>query len=163
MVQSAGILVYRKQGSDVEVLLTHPGGPFWAKKDTWSIPKGEVEENESLETAAAREFKEELNIDPPAGERLDLGSVKQSGGKTNYIWAVSGNPDITGFKSNAFSMEWPPKSGQMQEFPENDRAAWFPLSEAKLKVFKAQQTFLDRLVEHLGLEKIEVPEQQTLL
>lgn len=163
MVQSAGILVFRKLGSEPEVLLAHPGGPFWAKKDTWSIPKGECKANEDLLVAAKREFQEETGLEIPAGKLLELGAVKQSSSKTNHVWAVEGNPDTSGFKSNTFVMEWPPKSGQEQEFPESDRVAWFPLSKATQKVYKNQVAFLERLTETLGVDLSGPPEQQSLL
>ncbi|HTB48789.1 MAG TPA: NUDIX domain-containing protein [Verrucomicrobiae bacterium] len=161
--QSAGILVFRGNPRSVEVLLVHPAGPFWAKKDTWSIPKGELDEGEDHLAAAFREFEEELGMLPPAGELLELGSMKQSGGKTNYIWAVEGEFNVKLFKGNTFTMEWPPKSGQQQEFPENDRAAWFDLATAKRKLFKAQIVFIDRLAERLKIEMTPEPEQQSLL
>lgn len=169
--QSAGILVFRRQPSVIEVLLVHPGGPFWAKKDTWSIPKGELEDGEDRLAAARREFEEEVGFAVPAGELMDLGEAKQSG-KINYIWAVEGNPDIKRFKSNTFKMEWPPKSGQEQEFPENDRAAWIDLVTAKTKVYGYLTVYIDRLAEKLGTEVTEfavaakpasLPEQQSLL
>jgi predicted NUDIX family NTP pyrophosphohydrolase len=162
-IQSAGLLVYRKHGSTVEVLLVHPGGPLWAKKDMWSIPKGETEAGEDLQMAAAREFKEELGFEPPSDLHIELGHAKQNSSKIIYVWAIEGDPDLSGFVSNTFSMEWPPKSGKQQEFPENDRVAWWPLSEAKQKVFKAQQSFLDRLAEQLHVELSEPPQQQSLL
>ncbi len=167
MVQSAGILVYRKRDDKIEVLLTHPGGPFWANKDVWSIPKGELDSDENHMAAAKREFKEELGVPPPAGELIDLGSNKSSH-KTNYIWAVEGDLEPKDVHLNSiFTMEWPPKSGQMQEFPENDRAEWFELSTAKSKVYKSQTEFIDRLAEKLnvGLEATESAEnsQQSLL
>jgi predicted NUDIX family NTP pyrophosphohydrolase len=162
--QSAGILVFRRTADTVEVLLVHPGGPFWAKKDTWSIPKGELEADEDLLSAAVREFEEEVGFKPPEGQRISLGEAKQSG-KTNYIWAVEGDADLKRFKSNTFTMEWPPKSGQEQEFPENDRARWFDLAAAQGKVFKNQTGFIERLAETLGttIEVNAKPEQQSLL
>jgi predicted NUDIX family NTP pyrophosphohydrolase len=147
--QSAGILIYRKKNGTAEVLLTHPGGPFWANKDTWSVPKGETDEGEALMTAAKREFKEETGSDPPDGEYKDLGQSKQ-GDKINYIWAVEGDFDVSRFVcTSTFTVEWPPKSGRQQSFPENDRAQWFSLNEAKKKVYKAQYVFIDRLAEML--------------
>lgn len=162
-IQSAGILVYRKAGTSLEVLLVHPGGPFWARKDTWSIPKGEADTDEDLLHAAQREFQEEVGMPAPTNALLELGAVRQDSRKTNHIWAVEGNLDIAGFKSNVFTMEWPPKSGQQQEFPENDRAKWFPIEVAKTKVFKAQQIFFDTLAEKVGVDLAEPPEQQSLL
>lgn len=162
--QSAGILVFRKKSGAVEVLLAHPGGPFWAKKDTWSIPKGELGEGEELQAAAEREFAEEVGFERPAGALIDLGQAKQSG-KTNYIWAVEGDVDLNKFKSNTFTMEWPPSSGKEEEFNETDRIAWFDLATAKTKVYKYQVDYFDRLAEALGttIEETSVPEQQTLL
>ena len=157
--QSAGILVYRKNGKDVEVLLTHPGGPIWAKRDTWSIPKGELDGEEDYLAAARREFSEEVGVEAPRGELIHLGSVPQGTGKENHIWAVEGTVDVTKFRSNLFTMEWPPKSGRQQEFPENDRAAWFDISMAKQKVYTAQATFFDRLAEKLGIQ-LDGPAEQ---
>ena len=147
---SAGLLVFRRKDNKVEVLLVHPAGPFWAKKDSWSIPKGNVEAGEDYIAAAHREFKEETNVDLPAGELIDLGSEKQSSSQVNYIWALEADPDLSDFKSNNFTMEWPPRSGKTQEFPEVDRAEWFDISTAKDKLFKAQVAFIDRLNEHLN-------------
>ncbi len=150
---SAGILVYRHRGSKVEVLLVHPGGPFWAKKDihSWSIPKGEFEESENSFTAASREFEEEIGQLPPKNEPQDLGSIK-SGSKTVYIWAIEGDLDADHPKSNTFEMEWPPKSGKMQEFPEVDKAGWFDLNTAMAKLHKGQGDFIIRLSEKLGIQ-----------
>jgi predicted NUDIX family NTP pyrophosphohydrolase len=162
MKQSAGLLVFRRQGSNLEVFLAHPGGPFWSKKDVWSIPKGEVEEGEDFETTARREFEEECGLELPKNDLIDLGSAKQPG-KINFIWAVEGDLDVSKFIcKSTFSMEWPPKSGQEQEFVENDRVAWFDISKAQDKVFKNQQIFLKRLAEVLEMD-ISHPEQQTLL
>lgn len=162
--QSAGILVYRKNGSTIEVLLAHPGGPYWKNKDTWTIPKGELEENEELITAAYREFHEEtgLQIDT-SSTPLDLGFAKQSSGKTNYIWGVESNPDVSAFSSITFTMEWPPKSGSEQEFPESDRVGWFTLPMARKKIYGYQEIFLDRLIAALGIVLTPDPEQQSLL
>jgi predicted NUDIX family NTP pyrophosphohydrolase len=163
--QSAGILVFRKATGGFEVLLVHPGGPFWVRKDTWSIPKGQLEADEELLSGARREFEEEVGLPAPDGSLIDLGGIKQSGGKTNFIWAVEGDTALKLFKSNTFTMEWPPKSGQQQEFPENDRAAWFDLATAKSKIFKDQTGFIDKLAEELNLtiETKTEPEQQSLL
>jgi predicted NUDIX family NTP pyrophosphohydrolase len=153
MKQSAGILVYRKSKDGIEVFLTHPAGPFWAKKDTWSIPKGELDDGEDHLAAARREFVEETGMEPPAGDYVKLGDIKQGSNKINYIWAVEGDLDPAKFVcESTFTIEWPPNSGRMQEFPENDRAAWFDLESAKRKLFKAQAPFIDRLAEHLGAE-----------
>lgn len=169
MKQSAGILVFRRQKGVVEVLLMHPGGPFHAKKNMWSIPKGEAHDGEDLALTADREFEEETGLSVPAGERIDLGISKQSG-KINYIWAVEGGDlDIKKFDpirpGNMVKMEWPPHSGTMIEFPENDRAGWFDLASVAPKVFKGQVVFLERLAEHLKLDFTQdvEPVQQSLL
>jgi predicted NUDIX family NTP pyrophosphohydrolase len=146
--KSAGILVYRDAESGVEVLLAHPGGPFWRNKDegAWTIPKGEFEDEEAL-VAAQREFCEELGSPPPDGDYLELTPVKQKNAKTVYAWAVEGDFDPADLKSNRFSCEWPPKSQRMQEFPEVDRAEWFPVDVAKQKILPAQAALIDQLVE----------------
>src|SRR5258707_9212536 len=125
--QSAGILVYRLVGQALDVLLVHPGGPFWAKKDdgAWLIPKGEINADEEPLAAARREFREELGFEPPAGAPFDLGTVKNKGGKLIYAWALAGDLDLTTFHSNTFSLEWPPRSGKQREFPEVDPAQYF--------------------------------------
>lgn len=150
--RSAGLLVFRNPRGSVEVLLGHMGGPFWARKDDggWTIPKGEYDEDEVPEAAAAREFEEELGIAPPGGQRLPLGEVIQSGGKAVTVWAVEGDVDPSRMVPGTFEMEWPRGSGRMQRFPELDRAAWFDLDTARVKVIAAQRAFLDRLAEHLG-------------
>lgn len=160
---SAGILVYRRTDSDIEVLLGHPGGPFWKNKDqgAWSIPKGEFEDEEPI-VAAKREFKEELGHTAPSGEYLDLGSITRKDGKTIYIWAVEGNLDVTNISSNTFEMEWPPHSGQKQSFPEIDKARWFKIEQTADKLHKGQDEFIKRLSEHLGIEIIEPPTQAQL-
>jgi predicted NUDIX family NTP pyrophosphohydrolase len=129
------------------VLLVHPGGPFWQKRDegAWSIPKGEFAENEIGIDVARREFEEELGAAAPAGDATPLGEVRQAGGKTVHAWAIPGDLDVTRISSNTFEMAWPPRSGTMQTFPEIDRAAWFDLDTARRKVIPAQRTFLDRL------------------
>lgn len=164
--QSAGILLYRTKNLSVEVLLVHAGGPFWAKKDNgaWSIPKGEFTDDEEPFTAAKREFSEELGSPAPEGEYIDLGSIKQSGGKTVYAWAIKADFDPSAIKSNTFSMEWPPKSGQEQEFPEVDKAAWVPLGKAEAKLFKGQVALLTLLAEKLGKDILppEPPKQTSL-
>lgn len=149
--QSAGLLVYRIQNGTVEVLLVHPGGPFWAKKDAgaWSIPKGEFMEGVEPLLAAKREFKEETGYQAPAGEMGGIGSVKLSSGKTIFAWTVAGDIDAKAIKSNMFELEWPPRSGNKQEFPEVDRAGWFTLPTAAEKLHKGQVPFLERLVEQL--------------
>lgn len=149
---SAGLLLYRRADSDaIEVLITHMGGPFWARKDAhaWSIPKGIYTDETPLD-AAEREFAEELGSPAPSGPVLDLGSVRQSGGKTVTVFARAGDFDATAITSNEFEIEWPRGSGRMQSFPEVDRAAWFGLDEAAEKLVKAQAAFLDRLREHLA-------------
>jgi predicted NUDIX family NTP pyrophosphohydrolase len=145
--RSAGILVFRGAGPAREVLLVHPGGPFWAKKDlgAWSIPKGEYEEGEDPRACALREFSEELGSAAPSGELVDLGSVRQRNGKEVRAWAVEGDVDPAGVTSNTFSLEWPPRSGRTQEFPEIDRAEWFGVEEARAKLNPAQVELLDRL------------------
>ena len=166
MIQSAGLLVFRRTGESPEVLLTHPGGPIWGKRDSWSIPKGELGEGEDHRTAAFREFDEEVGIEPPAGTLIDLGEIKQRSDKINFVFALEGDLDITKFVCHStFTMEWPPHSGVQAEFPENDRAAWFDLPTAKQKLFKAQTGFIDRLAEKLAVEVVEItePEQQSLL
>jgi predicted NUDIX family NTP pyrophosphohydrolase len=146
--RSAGLLMYRRRGDGVEVLLAHPGGPFWAKKDlgAWSIPKGEVDSDEDPLFAAQREFEEETGV-VPAGNLIALGEAKQAGGKIVGAWAVEGDCDLSGLKSNTFSMEWPPRSGRMAEFPEVDRWEWFSLDDAREKILAGQKIFLERLVE----------------
>jgi predicted NUDIX family NTP pyrophosphohydrolase len=145
--QSAGLLVYRRREGRVEVLLVHPGGPFWQKRDdgAWSIPKGELAAHEPGVDVARREFQEELGMAPPAGEFTALGTVRQAGGKIVHAWAVLGDLDVTQSISNSFELEWPPRSGRMQSFPEVDRAAWFELGEARRKLLPAQREFVDRV------------------
>jgi predicted NUDIX family NTP pyrophosphohydrolase len=148
--QSAGILLYRVKTTGLEVLLVHPGGPFWAKKDAgaWSIPKGEFQEGEDAIAAARREFAEETGL-VAHGALIPLGHAKQPSGKTVYAWALEGDCDATSFSSNLFTMEWPPRSGQHAEFPEVDRAEWFSVAQAKEKLLKGQVVFLDRLSDQL--------------
>lgn len=145
--RSAGILLYRRTQAELEVLLVHPGGPFWSKKDdgAWFIPKGELEADEEPLAAALREFREELGCEVPAGARSPLGTVKNKSSKTISVWAVEGDIDLEHFKSNTFVMEWPPRSGQQREYPEVDRARFFTLSAAKLKLHSAELPLLDRL------------------
>ena len=145
--QSAGILLYRERAGAPEVLLVHPGGPFWEKKDlgVWSIPKGEYEEGEDPRACALREFEEELGVAPPTAASSDLGSTRQAGGKIVRAWAGEGDLDPTGMRSNTFTLEWPPRSGVMREFPEVDRAQWFALGEARRRINPAQAVFLERL------------------
>jgi predicted NUDIX family NTP pyrophosphohydrolase len=145
--RSAGILLHRRSPHGVEVLLVHPGGPFWAKKDAgaWSLPKGEYDDAEDPQVCARREFEEELGSPPPAGELTHLGSVRQKSGKVVQAWALEGDFDPAGFHSNTFEMEWPPRSGRRREFPEVDQAQWFSLPEARERINSAQAAFLDRL------------------
>jgi predicted NUDIX family NTP pyrophosphohydrolase len=152
--RSAGILLYRRQGAQAEVLLVHPGGPFWSKKDlgAWFIPKGELEGDEQPLAAARREFHEEVGSEPPSGEPLELGCVKNKSGKLIFAWALEGDLDLTTFKSNTFSLEWPPRSGRVQEFPEVDRVGFFSLVEAAVKLHSAELPLLERLVTLAQLE-----------
>jgi predicted NUDIX family NTP pyrophosphohydrolase len=145
--RSAGILLHRRGADGVEVLLVHPGGPFWAKKDAgaWSIPKGEHEEGEDARACALREFAEETGSAPAPGELRDLGTVRQKSGKVVRAWALEGDLDPETVRSNHFEMEWPPRSGRRLQFPEVDRAAWFGLDAARAKINPAQAAFLDRL------------------
>ena len=142
---SAGILMYRRKG-DIEVLLVHPGGPFWRTRDlgAWSIPKGELDGEEDPEVAARREFAEELGIEA-SGPLQSLGQVRQRAGKIVWGYALEGDLDVTSIRCNEVSMEWPPRSGRTITFPENDRAAWFTLLVAREKILASQQPFLDRL------------------
>ena len=145
--RSAGILLYRLRDGATEVLLVHPGGPYWAKRDhgAWSIPKGEYEDGEDGRACALREFAEELGSEPPDGELTELGHVRQKGGKVVTAWALEGDADAEAIRSNTFTIEWPPRSGKQQAFPEIDRAAWFSLAEARERILEAQAPFLDRL------------------
>ena len=145
--QSAGLLLYRRNSDDVEVLLGHPGGPFWRNKDlgSWSIPKGLIAEGETPLAAARREFAEETGH-RPRGKSLPLGGARQPGGKLVHIWAVEDDWDAASLKSNMFEMEWPPRSGRRQSFPELARAAWFNITEADEKILKGQVVFLTRLL-----------------
>jgi len=143
---SAGLLLYRKTGGALEVFLVHPGGPFWARKDegAWSVPKGEFDEGEDALDAAQREFQEETGM-AAKGEFHPLKPVRQSGGKMVYAWAVQFDLDAAAVKSNTFSIEWPPRSGKTQEFPEIDRAGWFRIDEARRKILKSQLDLLEQL------------------
>jgi predicted NUDIX family NTP pyrophosphohydrolase len=148
---SAGILLYRRGAESPEVLLVHPGGPFWAKKDegAWSVPKGEVDPGEEPRACALRELEEELgsSLGLTAEQLSELGSVRQKGGKVVYCWAAEADFDPADLRSNTFTMEWPPRSGSQREFPEVDRAEWFVPEEARGKINPAQAVFLDRLIE----------------
>jgi len=147
---SAGLLLYREKAGCVDVLLVHPGGPFWERKDdgAWSIPKGEFGDDEEPLEAARREFAEEIGIRPD-GLLTPLDPLRQPSGKVVFAWAINFDFDPRLLKSNTFSMEWPPKSGVQQEFPEVDRAAWFDLKTAKNKILKGQAPFLDQLIEKI--------------
>jgi predicted NUDIX family NTP pyrophosphohydrolase len=149
--RSAGILLYRVGPDGPEVLLVHPGGPFWAKRDlgAWSIPKGEYEDDEDPRACALREFGEELGTPPPEGPLTELGEIRQRGGKSVVAWALRGDLDVAAIRSNTFAVEWPPRSGRMREFPEVDRADWFPLDRARERLNPAQAPFIDRLAELL--------------
>jgi predicted NUDIX family NTP pyrophosphohydrolase len=147
--RSAGILLYRTGDAGVlEVLIGHMGGPFWARKDAagWSIPKGETLPGEEPLDVARREFAEELGSPVPAAEFVDLGELRVSSGKVLTVWAAAGDLDAAATRSNTFLVEWPPRSGRMQEFPEIDRSAWFPVEQAREKLVKGQVPFLDRLL-----------------
>ena len=148
--RSAGLLLFRHPGQGVEVLLGHMGGPFFARRDSgaWTVPKGEYDPGEPAWEAARREFREELGLEPPDGEALPLGEVRQSGGKTVTAWAVEADLDPVTVVPGTFEMEWPPRSGRVREFPELDRVAWFPLDRAREVIVGAQTAFLDRLAEH---------------
>jgi len=144
--QSAGLLMFRRGGAELEVLLVHPGGPFWKNKDlsAWTIPKGEHDAGEEALVAAAREFREETGIEP-RGPFIALTPVKQAGGKVVAAWAFEGDGDAAAIRSNTFSLEWPRGSGRFQDFPEVDRAAWFSLDEARRKILRGQVPLLEEL------------------
>ena len=150
---SAGVLLYRTRDGVVEVLIAHPGGPFWARKDdgAWSIPKGEYTDGEDPWSAAQREFFEELGLPVPDGPRTDFGALKQPGGKVVTAFAVQGDLDVSGAHSNTFQIEWPKGSGTIREFPEIDRVGWFSVARARTKLLKGQRGFLDRLMAHPAL------------
>jgi len=146
---SAGILLYRLRAGGPEVLLGHMGGPFWATKDdgAWSIPKGEHDAGEDPLAVARREFEEELGSPVPPGELVPLGAVRVTSAKVLTVWAVEGDLDPSATRSNTFELEWPPRSGRMQEFPEIDRAAWFGVAGARARLLRGQVPFLDRLLD----------------
>jgi predicted NUDIX family NTP pyrophosphohydrolase len=154
--RSAGILLYRAKGAQTEVLLVHPGGPFWARRDAgaWSIPKGEYDDAEDPQQCALREFEEETGTALAPAELIDLGAVRQKGGKVVTAWAAEGDLDAEAVTSNTFTMEWPPRSGRTQEFPEIDRAGWFAADEAREKLNPAQAALVDRLLERLGTDGV---------
>jgi predicted NUDIX family NTP pyrophosphohydrolase len=149
--RSAGILLYRRRHGRIEVLLVHPGGPFWAKKDegAWSIPKGACEQGEDGLAAARREFAEETGA-RPEGEAIALGTFRQSSAKTVDVWAIEGDFDPAMLASNTFMLEWPPRSGRLREVPEVDRAQWFTLEAAAHKILKGQRPIIDALPGCLG-------------
>jgi predicted NUDIX family NTP pyrophosphohydrolase len=164
-MHSAGILLFRRGGGEIEFLLIHPGGPFWRRKDAgaWSIPKGQIEDEEEPRACAIRELEEELGpapeLDPE--QLIELGSIRQRAGKVVDAWAAEADFDPATLDSNTFSMEWPPRSGNEQEFPEVDRAGWFDLEKAREKILPAQAELLDRLLERLESDDGErgVPER----
>jgi predicted NUDIX family NTP pyrophosphohydrolase len=139
--------LFRRGAQGLEVLLAHPGGPLWARKDlgAWTLPKGQFTDDELPLDAAKREFEEEMGR-PASGEFQPLGTLKQPSGKVIHAWAAESDFDVTSVTSNLFPMEWPPRSGRIMEFPEVDRAGWFPIAEARLKILKGQGPFLDRLL-----------------
>lgn len=149
--RSAGIVAYRSTGGEPEVLLVHPGGPFFARKDAgaWTIPKGEHAPGEDPRACALREFAEETGRELPEPELRDLGEITQRGGKVVRAWAVETDLDATAIRSNTFELEWPPRSGRIQEFPEVDRGEWFAIDEARRRILPAQEPLLDRLLQDL--------------
>lgn len=153
--RSAGLLVYRwcTESGGIEVLIGHMGGPFWAGRDSgaWTVPKGEYSAGEPPEAAALREFSEEVGLPVPTGELIDLGAVRQSGGKEVRVWAIEGDLDPSAAVSNTFELEWPPRSGRVQVVPELDRLEWVRLDQARELLVRAQQDFLDRLGSAVGL------------
>ena len=153
--RSAGILLYRVRDGEPEVLLVHPGGPFFARKDAgvWSIPKGEYAESEDPLATARREFEEELGHPAPHSGLIDLGEIKQAGGKVVRAWAGEGDLEPSTIHSNTFSLEWPPRSGRVQEFPEVDRAQWFSFDTASEKILPPQRPLLQRLAEGLAADR----------
>ncbi|SDO47741.1 NUDIX domain-containing protein [Geodermatophilus sp. DSM 45219] len=152
---SAGLLLYRRRAAGVEVLVGHMGGPFWARKDAggWSIPKGEHGPDEEPRDVALREFAEELGSPAPVADLVPLGEVRQSGGKRLTAWAAEGDLDAAAAVSNTFSLEWPPRSGRVQEFPEIDRAAWLTVEEARAKLVVGQVPLLDRLLDVIDAQR----------
>lgn len=163
MKRSAGLLVYRFRDGELQFLLAHMGSPWWAKKDkgAWTIPKGEYTDEAPL-AAARREFKEELSLDPPEGALIELGEISQNNNKTVAAWAVEANIDVSNISSNTVSMQWPPRSGKMQDFPEIDRAAYFNYEQAAAKLIVGQAELLQRLADKLNYKKPQAPEQASL-
>jgi predicted NUDIX family NTP pyrophosphohydrolase len=156
--QAAGLLLFRRALGALEVLLVHPGGPLWARKDdgAWSIPKGEVEPDEDALAAARREVEEETGA-RPSGTFIALSPVRQTGGKIVHVWAIESDFDPASLKSNLFEMEWPPKSGNRRSFPEVDRAAWFDLETAERKILPSQAVVLQHLQERLTETGVRTP------
>ena len=157
-LQSAGLLLFRGMNKQVQVLLGHPGGPFWVRKDqgAWTIPKGLIGVGETPLVAAQREFIEETGH-RPSGQYIPLGSATQPAGKVVHVWAIRGDWNPADLQSNMFEMEWPPRSGRRQAFPEIDRASWFSIADARLKILKGQAVFLDRLLAALGMAEEHQP------
>ena len=153
---SVGVLLWRSRKGRLEVLLGHPGGPYFVGKDAdhWTVLKGEVEPGEDLIAVARREFAEETGHQVPDGPLIDLGEIRQKSGKRVLAWGVNGDLDAETAVSNSFEMEWPPRSGRIREFPEIDRVAWFDLGEARVKIKAAQAAFLDRLEQTMGEEPV---------
>jgi predicted NUDIX family NTP pyrophosphohydrolase len=152
-VISAGLLLYRRRGTEAEVFLVHPGGPYWAKQDegAWSVPKGLVDSAEQELACARREFTEETGFElPGSGGEVDIGIYRQPSGKRLHLWALEGDCDPAGLKSNLFEMEWPPRSGRRARFPEVDRGAWFDKNQALSKIAKGQRPALVRFFSELG-------------
>ncbi len=151
-VLSAGLLLHRGAGAHREVLLAHPGGPFWAHRDdgAWTVPKGEYGPGEDPWAAAQREFTEEVGLAPPAGRRIDLGEFRQPSGKRLRVFAVAADLDISAAHSNTFTLEWPPRSGRRRAFPEIDRVGWFPLPQARVKLLRGQLPVLECLLRRCG-------------
>jgi predicted NUDIX family NTP pyrophosphohydrolase len=150
--RSAGLLLHRFREGSIELLVVHPGGPFWLKRDegAWSIPKGEIGDGEEPLAVALREFEEELGTRPPVAAYIPLGSVRQAGGKLVHAWTAPGELDVATIKSNTFDLEWPPRSGKIVSFPEVDRAAWFDLVSARRQLLAGQRPFVDRLIAALS-------------
>ena len=150
--RSAGLLLYRRSTEGVEVLLAHPGGPLWAKRDlgVWTVPKGEFHDGEEAWAVARREFEEEVGHPAPGDDPIELGEIRQKGGKLVEAWALEGDLDPAKAHSNTFPLEWPPRSGRWITIPEIDRVAWFPPDEARKRIKDTQIPFIDRLLEALG-------------
>ena len=152
--RSAGLLLHRAGATGVEVLIVHPGGPYWARRDegAWTVPKGEYDEDEDPAAVAEREFAEEIGVPAPGGPRRDLGELRQAGGKRTRLWALEADLDVSSVTSNTFEIEWPPRSGRTAAFPEIDAALWAPLPAARAKLLASLVPFLDRLLALLAGE-----------